>query len=586
MAVGHFALSILLCCYLHSATAELNPAPLTNQKSQASSCNGKLADVVDAYVNHAYSFSKSVNFQSIRQSLEFFTGERLMWGGFRLHDRYDPEGREISRYMILRRLRELGYWPEVEAFAGGANIFAEIPGSEFPNDVIELGTHFDSEGPGVKGASDNGTGLVWLLHMAELFQKYPPGRTVRLVFYDLEEQEGEGSTARAQAIDSDPRNFIGALIVDEIGYWPAAGKNPLLVLEYGETKPARDFRVGNSERRIRDGHRKKALPTPLTDEQADSLNARNKALAEEIYYQLHRLPIERRIRLSPEIENSNPEFADTGSYWENNKAAVLIAPVFGGKYDNPNVHSPLDTIENMNWEFFENSVSMITEVAGYLARVQSPAGKSVPPPVEQDQSITPDNVEISDSLPREKKLIRVRKKKQDPARVTPKGFAPALLAQTPPAIQRNSDFTDVLARDKTLTEEMLLAAKKRMYELNSHQFTAYEIAQFAKFSKLPVGRRLLVAQYSWQKAAVAYGKDAVVVSTVSGSELLSVFGRELALRGGALIRCPPDQHDKVTSSDVKAYADFVFSQPIGTSGHLAGADQSYWAHYSPIMENK
>jgi hypothetical protein len=72
------------------------------------------------------------------------------------------------------------------------NLIVEIPGRTFPSEVLLVGAHMDGfEHAGA--ADDNGTGVAALLEVARVLKDEPMERTVRLVFFTLEENGLVGS---------------------------------------------------------------------------------------------------------------------------------------------------------------------------------------------------------------------------------------------------------------------------------------------------------------------------------------------------------------------------------------------------------
>ncbi len=74
------------------------------------------------------------------------------------------------------------------------NIFGQITGSEYPDQIIVVGGHFDSWDTGA-GAHDDGAGCIQALEVLTLFQRLGirPKRTVRAVFFMNEEMGLSGA---------------------------------------------------------------------------------------------------------------------------------------------------------------------------------------------------------------------------------------------------------------------------------------------------------------------------------------------------------------------------------------------------------
>ncbi|MGA9796617.1 MAG: M28 family peptidase [Rhizomicrobium sp.] len=77
--------------------------------------------------------------------------------------------------------------------AEGYTVSGDIVGSEKPNDVIVIGGHLDSWDPGT-GAIDDGAGVAITVGAAHLISELPqhPRRTIRVVMWGSEEQDGSG----------------------------------------------------------------------------------------------------------------------------------------------------------------------------------------------------------------------------------------------------------------------------------------------------------------------------------------------------------------------------------------------------------
>ncbi|MBU4371316.1 MAG: M28 family peptidase, partial [Proteobacteria bacterium] len=61
-----------------------------------------------------------------------------------------------------------------------------LPGKTHPEDVAVIGAHYDTVA-GTPGADDNASAVAILLEMCRLLKGYSPERTLKLVFFTLEE---------------------------------------------------------------------------------------------------------------------------------------------------------------------------------------------------------------------------------------------------------------------------------------------------------------------------------------------------------------------------------------------------------------
>ncbi len=100
------------------------------------------------------------------------------------------------------------------------NVIAEIPGTEFPDEVIIISAHIDSwDGPGSKGAVDNGTGTAVVTEAARILMEsgVKPKRTIRIALWGGEEQGLMGSKAYVASLSEEELSKISAAFVDDGG---------------------------------------------------------------------------------------------------------------------------------------------------------------------------------------------------------------------------------------------------------------------------------------------------------------------------------------------------------------------------------
>ncbi len=294
--------------------------------------------------------------ENVRKKLQILSGALILPGGFALKERASAENRAVTRQILQYYLRELGLEPKLEPFKDGANVVVEIAGSDFPDEVLEVGAHFDTSGETVPGADDNGSGLSLALEMVDYFLAAKPKRTLRFVFYDLEEKGLLGSKHHVQQIKNDPRLFLGAIVIDMIGYLPKDAKDFIVVAEIGE----------ESEKAWR-----------------RSLHQ----LAQAMFYQYQRYREGRRLILSPERGTAKPNTGDHGSYWDAKLPAIFVAAPYEGDYINPDNETSRDTIDNMHWEYFTEVARFTVEAVAWIA------GATVAPPSPDPARVAsaPDN---------------------------------------------------------------------------------------------------------------------------------------------------------------------------------------------------
>ena len=91
------------------------------------------------------------------------------------------------------------------------NIIVEKLGTDSEANVLVVGAHYDTN-PNLPGASDNGTGVVSLMVMAEEISSLQLAHTVRFIFFGAEEDGLDGSKYYVESLSLSERNKILAMI--------------------------------------------------------------------------------------------------------------------------------------------------------------------------------------------------------------------------------------------------------------------------------------------------------------------------------------------------------------------------------------
>lgn len=284
----------------------------------------------------AHVIGQGLDMNRLRGRLEELSGAKPMADGFVLKERGSKAGRMIARLRISEMLSEMGLKPKYETFDIGANVIAEIKGTRYPSKVIELAAHYDSVGN--PGADDNGSGVALLLELALYMQQFKPEYTIRFIFNDLEETGHHGAIYHTKKIKEDQKNeVIGAIVIDTIGWGAQGGKHYLAVVEVGEKEDQ------------------------LTDDAYDA----QELFAAEMFYLLNRIGNRDGVKFSPETGDALPGTADHGPYWDAGIPAILIAAPYEDGFINPGYHQDSDTVDGMNWEYYEFVSQTITELLAF-----------------------------------------------------------------------------------------------------------------------------------------------------------------------------------------------------------------------------
>jgi Zn-dependent M28 family amino/carboxypeptidase len=124
-------------------------------------------------------------------------------------------------------LSDLGYTVQRQEFRSyqvtSANLEVEIPGSQYPEEIIVIGAHYDTVAD-CPGANDNGSGVAALLELSRLLASSTPQRTIRLVAFANEEppfffSNTMGSSFYAARCLERKEKIVGMLSLETVGYY-------------------------------------------------------------------------------------------------------------------------------------------------------------------------------------------------------------------------------------------------------------------------------------------------------------------------------------------------------------------------------
>lgn len=233
-----------------------------------------------------------------------------------------------------------------------SNIVAEKKGSLYPDEVIILSAHLDSIGlefipitseqpidettemidpeeDYAPGADDNATGSAAVMHIAELLSQYDFERTIRFVLFDGEEDARIGSQGYVKMLEQDNTNIKAVINLDMLG-WETDG-NPVLSLV--------------------------TQPTDASGYAAEQEIVQAFSDVIENYGLVGKLIVEKT--------EEEKEESDHVSFWNANIPAVLAIEDWNDF--NPNANQKGDNIDNLNMDYYTNTVKAITGVVVVLA---------------------------------------------------------------------------------------------------------------------------------------------------------------------------------------------------------------------------
>ena len=101
------------------------------------------------------------------------------------------------------------------------NVIGEINGTEFPDEIILVGGHFDSWDVGC-GAHDNGAGCIQTMEVLDFMKRLDikPKRTLRCVFFINEENGVRGAIEYANYADTSKQTHLAVIESDRGAFTP------------------------------------------------------------------------------------------------------------------------------------------------------------------------------------------------------------------------------------------------------------------------------------------------------------------------------------------------------------------------------
>ncbi len=233
------------------------------------------------------------------------------------------------------------------------NIYVEFPGAVSPNEVIIVGAHFDSH-PNTPGADDNASGVAAALEMARALKDTSTARTIRIVFFNLEEIGLVGSREHAawmqQRIEQGQEHIVGMLSLEMIGYYadePNSQRSPIPAIPGVFTPPT----VG--------------------DFLGVVANQSSAAFARQLVSSMRQAEPALKVELLDFIPGAGEMFPDVrrsdhSPFWDIGAPAVMVTDT--SEFRTPHYHQPSDTPDTIDVERFTLATRALTGAVWRLAR--------------------------------------------------------------------------------------------------------------------------------------------------------------------------------------------------------------------------
>lgn len=124
---------------------------------------------------------------------------------------------KLNPELVLKLKMNCKTFEDAQSF----NVIGEIKGTDFPDEVVMVGGHFDSWDVGC-GAHDDGAGCVQSIEVLDLFKRLniKPKRTIRCVLFINEENVSRGGIEYSKFAASSSEKHIAAIETDRGAFTP------------------------------------------------------------------------------------------------------------------------------------------------------------------------------------------------------------------------------------------------------------------------------------------------------------------------------------------------------------------------------
>jgi Zn-dependent M28 family amino/carboxypeptidase len=253
---------------------------------------------------------------------------------------------EATKQYILSCLKAFGYAPSLQTYTYNkkqySNVIVSIKGAKLPDEIVIIGAHYDTV-YGTPGADDNASAVATLLEIARALKRFCPDRTLKLIFFTIEEppvfrSEHMGSYVYAKEARARNENIKSMICLEMLGYYTNEKDGqtfpfPMMSLIYSST-PNFIAVVGNLSSR------------DLVRKVKNSLRAGS------------RMPVE---TLSTFSFVPGVDFSDHRSFWKMGYPAVMITDT--AFYRNPNYHTETDTIDTLDFNKMSDVLKGLIQAA-------------------------------------------------------------------------------------------------------------------------------------------------------------------------------------------------------------------------------
>lgn len=308
-------------------------------------------------------------------------------------DQEHRQGLLDTEALLAKKLREMGYEPVLEPidFLGSRvsetepkkdadgqndekgekeapwhNVYVDLPGEgAAAKEWLIIGAHFDavSRSP---GADDNGSGTAALLEAARVLKDRPMQRSVRLIFFNLEEVGLVGSRAHAgrlqPLLESGEMQVGGMVSLDMLGFYsdkPNSQKSPIPASKVFTPPSVADF-IGLGGILMHRTFSQAWVKAMEASAPGDGTDPKTKVKVIAVDF----LPI-----APPDLLRS-----DHAPFLALNVPAIILSDT--ANFRSPHYHRPTDTVETLDVERFTTTTR---GVVGAIERLAGRPGEELVP---------------------------------------------------------------------------------------------------------------------------------------------------------------------------------------------------------------
>ncbi len=292
--------------------------------------------------------------QRLRKHLERVVGER--------HPKSSRLHHDHVRDLIAAHLTQMGWDVRLESVTGphgpGHNVIAEKRGWNEKAGIVIVGAHYDTV-QGTPGADDNGIAVAGILTLSELLRHRRLEHTIRLVAWDLEEQQGWGrcllgSRAMARNIVRAGENVAGVICLEMIGMCDKQRGSQ-------QSIPGLQWLAPDACKQVLARQQRGDFIATVANKKAAILAKAFSQGAASQNLPLVQIVNRGFIRLLRDLRRS-----DHAPFWDAGIPAIMVTDT--SNFRSPFYHTAMDRIEMIDFEFAEKVVMSVAECIDRLER--------------------------------------------------------------------------------------------------------------------------------------------------------------------------------------------------------------------------